>query len=75
MNQADSENPVRARRKCFGLVRRKEVWALTWRGWLALFVFVTVAGVVFVRGVHDFLAVSAPVETPVTISKPSSSGS
>lgn len=57
----------RVRRKWFGLVRRKEVWALTWQGWLAAFALVALAGLVGVWKAHDFLAVNSPVETRVLV--------
>jgi uncharacterized SAM-binding protein YcdF (DUF218 family) len=53
--------------RCFGLVRRREQWSLTWRGWLALLCLLVLTGVVGVRSVHDFLAVAAPVDTTVLV--------
>lgn len=61
------EENIVSRRKCFGLVRRKEAWALTWRGWLATLGLLALIVLVGVGTVHDFLAVEAPVETRVLV--------
>jgi len=65
MSAIDGKNIPRC--KCFGLMRRKEAWVLTWRGRLAVVALVALAGFVGVRGVHDFLAVNAPVKTRVLV--------
>jgi hypothetical protein len=49
------------------LLRRKESWSLTWRGWLALLIVMIGGGVIIVRSAHDFLAVNTPVETRVLV--------
>lgn len=54
-------------RRCFGLVRRKRVWALTWRGWLLLLLAVLGGAFVFLHTVHPFLAIHAPLDTPVLV--------
>ena len=55
------------RRACFGLVRRKQTWVLTWRARLLLGLGLVVAAVCGVRGAHDFLAVHAPVQTKALV--------
>ena len=67
MSSSRSQNVLPARRKWFGLLRRKESWSLTWRGWLALLIVLSSGGIIGVRSVHNFLAVSAPVETRVLV--------
>jgi hypothetical protein len=64
---SQSENIQPSRRKWFGLLRRKESWSLTWRGWLTLLVVLIGGGIIGVRSAHDFLAVNAPVETRVLV--------
>jgi uncharacterized SAM-binding protein YcdF (DUF218 family) len=47
-----------ARRRLFGFVNRKERWSLSWKGWL-LFGFLFVGlGILLVRNIHPFLAVT-----------------
>jgi uncharacterized SAM-binding protein YcdF (DUF218 family) len=65
MNQSTSSSP--AKRKCLGLVRRKQVWALTWRGWLVLLLALLGGGYVLLHAAHPFLAVHAPIDTPVLV--------
>lgn len=49
-------------RKFFGCVTRRERWGLSWRGWLAIFLVVAVAGEVWMRTIHVFLAQNRRVE-------------
>jgi hypothetical protein len=60
-------SPSERPRKCFGLVHRKEVWALTWRGrvLLLLVVLSTCAGLVL--GIHPFLALDTQVKSGVLV--------
>jgi hypothetical protein len=67
MSLSASHNVPSPRRKWFGLLRRKESWSLTWRGWLALLLVLIGGGIFVVRSVHDFLAVHSPVETRVLV--------
>ena len=55
------------RRACWGLIRRKEKWVLTWRARLSLLVLLAGSGVFLVRTIHDFLAVDAPVKSGVLV--------
>ena len=51
----------------WGLLKRKESWKLSWRGWL-LFLFVTVAVlVVIARHLHPFLAMNRPVQGDILV--------
>lgn len=49
------------------LVRRKEVWALTLRGWLLLLLLLCTAAWITVKSVHDFLAVNEPLRGELLI--------
>jgi uncharacterized SAM-binding protein YcdF (DUF218 family) len=40
-------------------------WGLTWRGWVLLLLLLAGAGWFVVRGIHSFLAVDAPVRSPL----------
>lgn len=50
------------KRPFFGLVKRKEKWALTWRGRLVALALMVLLGVGFVVWVHGFLAVTQRVD-------------
>jgi hypothetical protein len=64
---AKSETPVAPREKTrtrfFGLQKRKEKWALTWRGRFVALAALAILAVIFVLKVHPFLAVTERVET------------
>jgi hypothetical protein len=51
----------------FGLLRRKEVWALTWRGKLLMFVLSLAVGFTMLAMVHGFLALNSPVNSGVLV--------
>jgi len=51
------------KRRCFGLLRRKEKWVLSWRGRLVVWGCLLVLGVIFVLKIHPFLAVTDRVDT------------
>ena len=44
----------------FGLLRRREVLAPTWRGWIVLLLLMVLLAVGFIRSIHPFLALSEP---------------
>ncbi len=48
-------------RRLWGLLARRLCLVPTWRGWLALAVTALLLGILAVRGVHSFLAVSDPL--------------
>ena len=72
-------NHGQARRVCQGrgsavrqalwpwLLRRKESWVLTWRGWLAAFVLAGLIFLALLLSVHPFLAVSDRVAPDVLV--------
>ncbi len=47
--------------KACGLLRRRESWRPTWRGWLALALGLGVLTFLFILRIHPFLAVTEPV--------------
>ena len=49
-------------RRLFGLVQRKELWVLSWRGKVALLIALLLLAVGFVGWVHGFLAVTKRVD-------------
>ncbi len=49
------------------LVRRRDVWFPTWRGWLCVLALLTCSVILVGRGLHSFLAVSAPVNADVLV--------
>ena len=51
----------------FGLFRRREKWALTWRAWLLIVLVFGGGGVFAVRESHNFLAIDAPVPTTILV--------
>jgi hypothetical protein len=46
--------------RCWGLFRRRECLLPTWRGWVALVLVCVVLAIIAIRGIHPFLAVTAP---------------
>jgi len=56
-----------ARCRCWGLVKRKECWTFSLRGWLVLAVGVLSAGAWLVLVVQPFLAVTQRVPTDVMV--------
>lgn len=46
---------------CWGLVRRRTCWRLTWRGWSLLVLLIVGLGAAGVIGLHPFLAITRPV--------------
>ncbi len=50
-----------------GLVKKKEVWSLTLRGWLTVFIFFAGLFLLFIFNIQPFLAVSKPVNCEVMV--------
>ena len=50
-----------------GLLQRESRWRLTRRGWVVAAVLVLTGVAVFLRGIHPFLAVNAPVQAEVLV--------
>ena len=59
----EDEVPVVGRQAAwFGLVRRRECWTLSLRGWLLLVVVIAGGGLAILRGIHPFLAVQDRID-------------
>ncbi len=56
MNETPNDN-----RLAWGLLARRHCVLPTWRGWFALLVAATALGVILLKGIHPFLAVSDPL--------------
>ena len=65
--EKQAEPGEKPKRRCFGLLTRKEVWALSWRGRLVALAAMLVLGVAFVLWVHPFLAVTERLDTPYLV--------
>lgn len=50
-----------------GLLKRKEVWALTLRGWITAFMVFAVILIVFIFKIQPFLAITKPVNCDVMV--------
>lgn len=50
-----------------GLVKRKEVWALTLRGWLTALIVCVVMLLLFIFNIQPFLAITKPVNCDVMV--------
>ncbi len=55
------------RESCWGLVQRKESWALTWRARLILLVIGTALILLAGRKLHSFLALNAPIQAEALV--------
>lgn len=53
--------------RCFWLLRRRQVWLPTWRGWLLVLVLVFSAGYGGLHGIHPFLASNRPVASEILV--------
>jgi len=49
------------------LLRKREVTLPTWRGWTIIFLIATAVGIMFIRGVHGFLAMQRPAPDGVLV--------
>jgi hypothetical protein len=54
-------------RKCWGLLQRKQVWALTWRARLLVVAMFAALAVLLFFGTHPFLALDAQVKSGVLV--------
>jgi uncharacterized SAM-binding protein YcdF (DUF218 family) len=53
--------------RLFGLVQRKQVWRLSWRGWLLALVLVGAVGAFLFLNVFAFLATNQPVRSDMLV--------
>jgi len=56
-----------ARQKLWGILVRKERWALSWRGWLIVLAGVSLTFYVFLSGIYPFLAVTHRVNSNILV--------
>ena len=56
-----------APRMMYSLIRRKERWSLSWRGWLLITFVLFLAGAFLFRGVYPFLATTQRVDADVLV--------
>ena len=49
------------------LIERKEVWVITWQGWVILIISLIVSMVLIIGNIYPFLAVNAPVKPDVLV--------
>lgn len=54
-----SSNP--SSQKLWGIITRRERWALSWRGWLVILAFILLACFLFLKESYPFLAVTHPI--------------
>jgi hypothetical protein len=64
---AQTQSCLKERRPCWGLLRRRESWFLTCRGWLLLVVILTGLVVMPGRKLSSFLSVNAPVQADALV--------
>jgi uncharacterized SAM-binding protein YcdF (DUF218 family) len=57
----------RARKKCFGLLTRKERWGLSWSGWIVVALAVLVGSYWLFTSIYPFLATTHRVDTNVLV--------
>lgn len=67
MRAGDLSQSGNSDRKWFGLLRRKQAWALTWRAWLLVGLAFLGAGLFAFFGIYPFLAVDAQVRSGVLV--------
>lgn len=53
--------------RCLGLLRRRQVWLPTWRGWLLLLGLCSLATYASQRGIYPFLAPNRPLESDILV--------
>ncbi len=51
----------------WGLIKRKECWSLTSRGWLALLIIFCTSAYIFSRTVYGFLSVHKPIDAQALV--------
>jgi uncharacterized SAM-binding protein YcdF (DUF218 family) len=54
-------------RRWFRLVRRRQIWLPTWRGWLLVLALCVLASYAGLRGIHPFLALDRPVASDILV--------
>lgn len=54
-------------RRCWGLVRSRQVWVPTWKGGLLLLAGLLICGRLLVPRIHDFLAMNKPSQASILV--------
>ncbi|MDN5203139.1 ElyC/SanA/YdcF family protein [Fulvivirgaceae bacterium BMA10] len=53
--------------KTFGLLKKREVWVPSWKGWMVLFFLFILILAAIIMGIHPFLSMHKPVDAKVLI--------
>jgi uncharacterized SAM-binding protein YcdF (DUF218 family) len=59
--------PPATRHALWGLLNRRERWALSWRGWLVLALALLPIGALFIKSVYPFLAITHRVNANILV--------
>ncbi|MBE9092567.1 YdcF family protein [Tychonema sp. LEGE 07203] len=49
------------------LIRRREMWAITWQGWVIAVTGLIIAMVLIITNIHPFLAVNSPLKADILV--------
>ena len=49
------------------LIRRREVWAITWEGWVIAIASLIITMTFIITNIHPFLAVNAPIKADILV--------
>ncbi|MCW6052629.1 YdcF family protein [Lyngbya sp. CCAP 1446/10] len=49
------------------LIRRREMWAITWEGWVIAIAGLIIAMTLIITNIHPFLAVNAPIKADILV--------
>ncbi|WP_293367015.1 hypothetical protein [Microcoleus sp. CAWBG50] len=49
------------------LIRRREMWAITWEGWVIAIAGLIITMVLILTNIHPFLAVNAPIKADILV--------
>ncbi|MCC3491802.1 MAG: YdcF family protein [Microcoleus sp. PH2017_29_MFU_D_A] len=49
------------------LIRRREMWAITWEGWVIAIAGLIITMVLIITNIHPFLAVNAPIKADIVV--------
>ncbi|MCC3435634.1 MAG: YdcF family protein [Oscillatoriales cyanobacterium] len=49
------------------LIRRREMWAITWEGWVIAIAGLIITMVLIITNIHPFLAVNAPIKADILV--------
>ena len=51
------------------LIRRREMWAITWEGWVIAIASLIITMTFIITNIHPFLAVNAPIKADILVVK------